>query len=250
MTLTLNLQKSTNSLKLCLQKAGIVTPPELEVGFAMDVSGSFEDEHRAGLTDKLLTRLVPWGLVFDPDRKLDLFTFSDGASHVQDVGPVDANNYDGFIPNRVVGKVVGWNGGTTYSHVIDRMLGHFGWAGDTVKKAGFFGRMMGQKDTVVAGAKKRSLVIIATDGDNNDHEKTRAVLRASEARGDKVYFLFLGISNGGSRFPFLDRVGDEFSNTGFVHIKDLNAFINASDDDVNQMLISDELLAWFANSTK
>lgn len=250
MALTLNLEKSATALKLCLQKAGITAPPVLEVGFAMDVSGSFEDEHRAGITDKLLTRLVPWGLVFDPDRKLDLFTFSDGAAHVHDVGPVDERNYEGFVPNRIVGKVTGWNGGTTYSHVLARMLAHFGWAGDQVKKAGFFGRMLGQKDTVVAGAKKRSLVIVATDGDNSDHDKTRALLRESEARGDKVYFLFLGISNGGSRFPFLERIGDEFGNTGFVNIKDLRSFINATDDELNAMLISEELLAWFADGAK
>lgn len=245
MALELNLEKSTKTLALCLEKAGIVTPPALEVGFGLDVSGSFEDEHLAGITDLLLTRLVPWGLLFDPDKKLDVFTFSNGASHVADVGPVDANNFRGFVQSKIVNKVPGWNGGTDYSYLIERMLANFGWAGEIVKKAGFFGKLMGKKDEVVAGAKKRSLVIIATDGDNQDKQRTLDVLRASEARGDQVYFLFLGISNQGSRFPFLESIGDQFSNTGFVSIPNLRQFVQMSDEEINQRLIGDELLAWF-----
>lgn len=246
MALSLNLEKSKNALILNLQKAGILTPPVLEVGFGMDVSGSFEDEHRAGITDKLLTRLVPWGLVFDPDRKLDVFTFSDGSDHVQQVASVDESNYQDFVQKYIIAKVIGWNGATTYSHIVERMLSNFGWAGDVVKKAGLFGRMMGKKDTLVAGAKKRSLVIIATDGDNSDHQRTREALRASQARGDQVYFLFLGICNNGSRFPFLESIGDEFDNTGFVKIDNLRKFIEMSDEEINEMLITDELVQWFA----
>jgi hypothetical protein len=255
MALELNLEKSAKTLALCLEKAGIVTPPQLEVGFGLDVSGSFEDEHTSGVTNDLLTRLVPWGLAFDPDKKLDCFTFSDGEDNVADVGPADTTNYADFVKakicekvgGRVIAKVKGFNGGTDYSYVLEKMLGNFGWAGNTVKKAGFFGKLMGKKDEVVVGAKKRSLVIIATDGDNYDKQRTMDVLRASEARGDKVYFLFLGVSNQGSRFPFLESIGDQFSNTGFVSIPNLRKFVQMSDEELNQQLIGDELLAWFGS---
>lgn len=254
MELELNLEKSVESLKLSLEKAGIATPPAAEVGFGLDVSYSFKDEHGDGITDQLLSRLVPWGLVFDPDKKVDAFTFSDGAAHVQDVGPVTADNYLGFIKKNVVGKVVGWNGGTTYADVIHAMLDNFGWVPKTevtvVKKAGFFGRILGEKDQVatktVEGAKKPSLVFIVTDGDNQDKAQTRRVLAESEARGDKVYFIFIGVSNQGSTFPFLERIGDEFSNTSFVAIPNLRQFVQLSDDELNAQLISDELLAWLS----
>ncbi|MES2943527.1 MAG: hypothetical protein V4772_11725, partial [Pseudomonadota bacterium] len=78
MALSLNLTKAEKSLKLCLQKSGLVEPPQVDLAFVLDVSGSFDDEHRAGVTDALLTRLVPWGMTFDPDRKLDVFSFSSG----------------------------------------------------------------------------------------------------------------------------------------------------------------------------
>ncbi len=246
MALQLNLEKSAKSLVLSLEKAGIVTPPKLDVALGMDVSGSFEDEHRAGVTNELMARLVPWGLVFDPDRKVDAFTFSNGPSHVQDVGPVTDQNYANFVASRIINKVDGWNGGTDYSYLVDRMLQHFGWAGDTVKKAGFFGKLMGQKDQVVAGAKRRSLAIIVTDGDNQDKQRTTEVLRASEKRGDQVYFLFLGVSNQGSQFPYLERLGDQFNNTGFVRITNLRQFVQMDDESLNKALIGEELLGWLA----
>lgn len=244
MSMKLNLEKATGSLKLSLEKAGIIKVPNLEVGVAMDVSGSFDDEHREGVTDSLLTRLVPWGLTFDPDKKLDVFTFSDSAERVVNVGAVDANNYFGYVQDRIIGKVKGYNGATDYSYVIEAMLKHFGWAGDVVKKAGFFGRMMGQKDSVVSGAKKRSLVIVITDGDNADKQRTMQVLQQSEARKDEVYFLFLGVCNQGSTFPFLEKIGDAFGNTGFKKVTDLRKFVEKSDEEINEYLIDDELLTW------
>lgn len=244
MSLKLDLKKSAGAFKLSLQKAGIIKVPTLEVGVAMDVSGSFDDEHREGVTDSLLSRLVPWAMTFDPDQKLDVFTYSDGAHRVAYVGSVDASNHYEYVQRKIIGQVEGYNGGTDYSYVIEAMLKHFGWAGDIIKKAGFFGGLMGKKDEVIKGAKKRTLVIFITDGDNNDKQRTMTVLRDSEARGDEVYFLFLGISNQGTEFPFLEKIGDAFGNTGFKKITDLSRFVQLSDDEINAELIDAELLAW------
>ena len=63
-----------------------------------------------------------------------------------------------------------------------------------------------------------------------------------------AYLLFLGISNQGSRFPFLESIGDKFRNTGFVSIPNLRKFVQMSDEEINQQLIGDELLAWFAGN--
>ncbi|GAB7545459.1 hypothetical protein CS8_051400 [Cupriavidus sp. 8B] len=244
MALVMNLEKATQALVLNLQKAGVEKPPELEVGVALDVSGSFEDEHRDGVTNDLLTRLIPWGLAFDPDKKVDCFTFSDGASHVEDVCPINADNYQGFVKKHIIGKVNGWNGGTDYSYVLERMLAHFGWA-QIVERASAIGRFFGKKDKVAqSGEKRRSLVIVITDGANSDRGRTLDVLRASQERKDEVYFLFIGVSNQGSRFPFLEELGDEFDNTGFVGIDNLRAFVALSDDELNTRFISEELITW------
>jgi len=243
MALTLNLQKSSSALKLSLQKSGIHTMPVLDMAVVLDVSGSFEDEHLDGTTTDLLTRLAPWGLTFDPDRKIDVLTFSNGAASAHLVGALNEGNCQGYVRNHIVNQVPGWNGATDYSYVLERTLKEFGWIKGEAKKAGFLGRLLGQKDEAPR-ARKRSLVLFVTDGDNNDKERTRQVLRESEARRDEVYFLFLGVANGGGRFAFLESIGDEFGNTGFREIANVRQFVTKSDEDVNAFLLDDELIGW------
>lgn len=260
MSLKLNLEKSSQALVLNLQKAGIVTPPSIEVEALVDVTGSFDDEHRDGTVDSLLTRLVPWALAFDPDKKMDVHTFSSGASGVAQLGTVNADNYYGYLPRMIFGVNIddypngisanikprqgNYGYATDYSYGLEAKLKHLGWGGDTVKKSGFLGGLFGKKDEEAKGARKRSLVIILTDGDNADKTRTKQVLRDSQNRGDEVYFLFLGISNQGSEFPFLESIGDEFDNTGFVAIKDLKKFVSLSDEELNSKLLGEELLTW------
>lgn len=252
MALSMNLEKAQASLKLCLNKSGITTPPVVDLAFILDVSGSFEDEHRAGVTNDLMTRLVPWGMTFDPDKKLDVITFSDGERSVHEVGAVTANNYQDYVANKIYDRVPGWCGATDYSYAIEKALKAFGWLEENTvtKKAGFFGKMLGEKDvtSTTRRDRKRSLVIFVTDGDNYDKRRTEEVLRASEARGDQVYFLFLGISNQGSTFPFLEKIGDMFKNTGFAKISNLREFVQKGDDEVNAFLLQPELLEWLAKT--
>lgn len=240
MALVLNLEKSKASLKLCLEKAGVSAPPPMELAFILDVSGSFEDEHRSGVTTDLLTRLVPWGLTFDPDQKIDVITFSNGASNVKSVGAVTAENYQGYVGREIVGRVPGWCGATDYSYALEEALRSFGWLAS--KQPGLLGRMLGRK--AETRERKRSLVIFVTDGENTDQQRTMEVLEASEARRDDIYFLFLGVSNQGTRFPFLYKLGERFKNTGFVGISNLRKFVQEDDEGVNGQLLTPELSAW------
>lgn len=243
MTLSLNIQKSKAALSLQLQKAGFVTPPVVDLTVVMDVSASFEDEHQDGITTDLMARLIPWGMTFDPDKKLDVITFSNGANHVSRTPPITADNYIDYVKNHIIDKVPGWNGGTDYSYAIEESLRDSGWLDNGQKKAGFLGRLFGAKDTP-AREKKRSLVVFITDGDNTDKQRTRDVLRASEERQDGVYFLFIGVANGGGYFHFLDAIGEEFGNTGFVRISNLSEFVQKDDEDLNKVLLDTELMDW------
>jgi hypothetical protein len=214
----LDLTKSAGALRLSLEKAGIVTAPKVDLAFNLDVSGSFDDEHRGGLTQKLLSRMVPWGMVFDPNEQLDVFTFSNGERNAFHVGTINEHTHDGYIASKIIDKVPGYNGRTDYSYVIEKNLAHF--------------------------AGKRSIVVHVTDGDNDDKDRTRRVLSESEARKDPVYFLFIGVSNQGSKFPFLESIGDDYGNTGLVTIKDLEKFVSQDDEQLNELLLGQELLEW------
>ena len=248
MAISLDLNKSAQSLTLSLAKAGVNTPPSAEVAFDLDVSGSFHDEHCDGLTQDLLMRLVPWGMVFDPDQKLDVFTFSSSPESAHYAGEITPVTADGFIKRSIIQKVPGYGCGTDYSFVLAKSLEHFGWANGSPAappKRSFFGFGSSKAAAPAAPlAKKRSIVIFVTDGDNTDKRETEQVLAESEARGDGVYFLFIGISNGGGSFPFLKKIGDRFSNTGLVVINDLKRFNAQSDEELNGQLIGGELVTW------
>ncbi len=107
----ISLEKGKEALKVSLSKKGITTPPAAEIAFLLDVSGSFDHTHKSGVTQQLLERLVPWAMVFDPDQKLDVFTFASEPHHVGEITPATCDNY---IVKSIVNRVPNYNGGTMY----------------------------------------------------------------------------------------------------------------------------------------
>jgi hypothetical protein len=89
-------------------------------------------------------------------------------------------------------------------------------------------------------------VTFVTDGENNrsDLARTGQVLADSQARQDEVYFLFLGVCNGGSPFHFLKKLGKAFDNTGFVEIASIRQFVAMPDDALNEALLPQKLIGW------
>ncbi|MDQ2668035.1 MAG: VWA domain-containing protein [Gemmatimonadota bacterium] len=256
MSLSLDLNKSASTLRLALDKAGVTAGIKAELIIDIDVSGSFEHEHEEGTTSKLIERLVPYGMVLDPDGQIDMFTFSNGEGNVHHVGTVTPQDAEGYITRNVVEKVPGWNGGTTYSYVLERNLEHFGWKPCDEKHAtpgvgGFLSRFFGRKKEVQSQPhlheKKRSIVLFVTDGENDpsDEVRTMRILGDSEQRGDQVYFLLIGAcEHNDDNFRFLRTIADRFKNTGVVIITDLDSFVDLSDDEMNARLLGPELLAW------
>ncbi|MBX9912057.1 MAG: VWA domain-containing protein [Beijerinckiaceae bacterium] len=248
MALQLNLKKSAETLRLSLDKAGVAPGLKAELIFDMDVSGSFEHEHEEGTTSKLIERLVPYGMVLDPDGQMDVFSFSHGKENVHHVGTVTPNNCENYIIRNVIDKVPGWKGGTTYSYVLERNLQHFGWL-PREQSGGFLSRFFGVSRDEPAAVKKRSVVVFVTDGENDasDLDRTIQVLEASERRGDQVYFLFMGACEHAVDFGFLRTIAARFKNTGVVIVRDLDGFVELSDEELNAQLLGPELLQWLRN---
>jgi len=259
MALQLNLEKlesAKKSLVLSLEKAGITKPPVMELCFILDVSGSFvaahepPNRHEPAITEQLIERLVPWGMTFDPDQKLDTITFSHRCEHV---GSIDINNYTNFVAENVVGSAP-WNGGTKYAPPLKQALQLFGYMYDgdeniTVsQKGGFFGRLFGKTETPepapATSAKRKSLVIFVTDGENDDQAETTKVLADAEARGDQMYVIFLGINRIVGHFNYLKKLADRFKNVHFDHVSDYKEFVELPDDQLNERLITEELIDW------
>lgn len=248
MPLHLDLQKSASALRLSLDKAGVRPDIRAELIFDMDVSASFEHEHEEGTTGKLIARLVPYGMVLDPDGQMDVFTFSDGEGSVTHVGTVTPETSDDYIVRNVVDRVPGWNGGTTYSYVLERNLRHFGWLPQREETGlgALISRFLGRPREEGPGGRKRSIVVFVTDGENDpsDNGRTMDVLEASERRGDEVYFLFVGACEHNVDFAFLKTIAERFRNTGVVIIRDLDGFVELSDEEINARLLGPELIEW------
>ncbi|MCS4088817.1 VWA domain-containing protein [Rhizobium sp. BK176] len=232
--------------------------PELEVASAVDVSGSFLGEHRAGLTSTFLTRIVPWGITFDPDGKIDIFTFSDGPASAHYVGYMDASNYADYVATNIVDKVPGWGGATDYAHVLRMILAHFGWgekqedAPLQPKKTGFFARLFGAgKPSAVEQpqadeAPRRAIVFFVTDGVGDDPEATTKVIGDAEREGHETFFVMVGMSNRSSEFPLLAKLAAKHGNVIFRKIEDIAAFNAMSDEKLNEFFLDEKLTAWLS----
>ncbi len=243
MALTLDLNKSQQALVLNLAKAGVTETPQVNVAFVMDVSGSFDDEHRQGVTNDLLTRLIPWAALFDPDQKMEVYTFSNGPRNVHHAADVSAKNYEGYVQREIIG-CPGYMGATDYSYVLERVLTDFGWL-VAEKPKGLLGRLFGGGAAQAPAANPRqTLIFFVTDGESADEARTTELLKTSQARGDGVYFHFLGVSNQSARFPYIQGLGDRFDNVGFTAVNRVRQWVQQPDDAINQALISKELVAW------
>lgn len=265
MALVMNLEKleaTKSKLSMCLEKAGIFKPPVVELCFVLDVSRSYTDMHvpprhgQPSVTEKLVERITPWGMLFDPDKKLDVVTFSNGKKNAVHVGAITEENYTTFIGDYVV-ECQGWDGGTDYSYAITKCLQLFGFVPEDedevkeVKTPGLFSRLFGPKTAEATvqldvPLKRKSLVLFNTDGENSDVKETERVLKESEARGDQIYFIFLGVNADVRKFEFIQCLADKYSNVNFHHVKDYEKFVDMSDEDLNAILLTEEFLAWIA----
>lgn len=245
MPIQLDLNKSARNLRLSLEKAGVAQAIKAELIFIIDVSGSFEHEHEEGTTSLLLQRLVPYGMELDPDGKVDVFTFSGGPANAHYVGTVTPEDSDNYIVRNVVGRVPGWGDGTTYSYVIEKALRHLGWMPQE-QQGGFISRFLGRPAAQTPAQQKRSIVIFVTDGENDksDEVRTMQVLEESQRRGDRVYFLFLGTCDEHVDFKFLETIAKQFKNTGAVVERDIEGFVQESDEAINARLLAPELVDW------
>lgn len=243
------LEEAKQVLTLNLVKQGISTPPKIDAIIGMDVSGSFDDEHKDGLTNALMNRLIPWAMLFDPDQKMESYAFSAGVAKLEDV---TLKNYANYIEKEVIG-CSGYGRGTNYAPILSQVLEDFGWTGvgqsTTAEpaKTSFFGKMFGKTETpattTVAGARRPSLVFFVTDGDNFDEAETNRVLSASQARGDKVFFQMIAVGNG-SYFKYLNELASKYTNVAFQHIPDMNKWIALDDEALNNTIISNDLVNW------
>ena len=255
MSLSFPLHKATESLKLELQKRSVDTIIPCQVKMAMDVSGSFDDEHRQGYTQDLMNRFMPFALIFDKDGVIDSYTFASKAGRLP---KIDKDNFDSYIQNKVI-NCYGYNGGTCYKPVLELIAEDAsphdivtgGQDGVAAKPAGFFGKLFGKKDvpeqpaiapTTIKGEVEKELVFFVTDGDASDTDKAKEFIQ--KMGKDNIFFVFISVGD-----QDIKLFKESFENTPYSiyfkltkdQIRDLHSW---SDEKMYDLLLKPSLIAW------
>lgn len=90
---------------------------------------------------------------------------------------------------------------------------------------------------------------LVTDGENDEDDEadTMRILEQSQERGDQVYFLFIGACEHTVEFKFLNNIANRFKNTGVVIVRDLDGFVEKSDDQLHAAVLEPELIEWLTS---
>lgn len=233
--MSFNLQKEVEKAKFTVAKSGISPNLRASVVMDLDVSGSAQGLFQRGLMQEAFQRILPIGITFDDNQEIDVFTFASGDSYTTHIEPnATAANYDGYIKKNILdnSSVPKW-GGTSYAPVLRENLITL----EFYKKSlfGGVGKLQQQSKS-----KTPAIIYFFTDGVNDDERATEQLLQDCQDAKTEAYFMFIGI--GGASFPFIERMGDKFDNVGFLDIKDVAKM--ASDDDIYEKLLPEELTVW------
>lgn len=188
----INLRKETIN-KICLEKKELVDLT-CKVVVVMDYSISMSRMYKDGTVQNILERMLPLGLRFDDDGKVETWLFHDSFYKIKDLS---LNNYENYIDNEKIMEKYNM-GGTKYCPIIKEIVNN------------------SKKDTAPV------YVIFITDGDNTDKEDTsNFMIKASKY---PVFFQFIGIGKG--PFNYLEKLdnlkGRFIDNAAFFNAVDIN----------------------------
>jgi hypothetical protein len=232
----INLEKNTEMAKgifvANLEKKAARTGTEYDIEAAvkliLDISGSMQNVYYNNIVQDVLTRIFPTAILLDDDGKMQVVPFSNN-SKILPV-EVDAENYQDFILKEVLNKKESWYfGGTEYLPFLKEVEKDY----DKNNRPGFF-----KKKRIIP-----SLCICVVDGDTRNVEAVKR--KIVELAAKPIYFIFIGIETGCSRFGFLETIDDmqgrEIDNVSFYKANDITRFQDEQLYDV----ISKNYIDWF-----
>lgn len=216
-----------------LEKKGI-EKVQANIAVVLDVSGSMYSMFANGTVQEIVDRLLGIGMNMDFNKSIEVFTFSNDATHI---GDANESNAKGFVENVVLRKT-SVNGGTYYSTAMKEVVDMFGEPITPVAKAkGFFSRLFSKDEPVIAaGKRKPTFVFFITDGDNHDPELAESMVVQSAKQ--PIFWQFVGI--GRDNFSFLKKLdemeGRYVDNANFFQLNDI---MSISDSELYERLLNE-----------
>ncbi|WEK55064.1 MAG: VWA domain-containing protein [Candidatus Cohnella colombiensis] len=206
------------------------------VGIVLDISGSMDGLYRRGIVQNVAERCLALAMNFDDNGAADVFAFG---IRDYEIGEIDQSNFYQFIEREILKKYK-LEAGTQYAGVVKRIADkYYPNAITTTKKSGFLG-FGGKTEVVVDGSRYRNdppcYIFYLTDGDNQDKDEMRAVMREVSKLG--IFFQFVGV--GRDSFKFLNELdnleGRYIDNANFFKVDNLD---NISDDQLYDMILAE-----------
>lgn len=241
-----DLNKSTEALQFNLNKRGSGEIKPCQVTVTMDVSGSFEDEHENGYTQQLLNRLVPFTMLFDKDKTIDMFAFASEATRLKEL---TVSNYDNYIRNRVI-NCNGYGWGTDYGNAFKLLLSETNSGGvsdSSDKPKGFLGRLFGSKQEVVVETVNtkddRYLHFFITDGEPNRGCDGSLILQQLLGNNPKAFVVFISVGDREIKELQQYKTGNQTSYFNLT-VEQLHQLEHASDDDLFDKIITEQMTRW------
>jgi len=199
-----------------------------KVALVLDYSGSMGQQYKNGAMQRLAEKALVLGTQLDDDGAIDFFVFDSAAAHL---GEITIDNYKGSIDRLTKGRRMGT---TNYAAAFRTVRDHYGLAGGTTEKRGFFG-----KKTVTNAAAKADQPVYAiflTDGAPDS--KAAAVKAITEVSTAPIFWKFLSIGREPMDFlQKLDDLTDRFvDNADYKPIGDVDKF---SDNDLFEALLDE-----------
>lgn len=235
-----DLTKTTETLKLTLDKKGINVIVPCQVKMAFDVSGSFMPEHNQGKTQELINRLAPFSLIFDKDKELESYVFS---HNHEKLDPITETNLENYVNNYIL-RSRHTHGGTEYLPVIKSMFKDC--SESTVEQeveGGFFKKLFGKKETItIHNQNEKQLIFFVTDGESTDQYETKKFIDSSI--NSNTFIVFISLDSKPFKFFETNYANTNYSSYLHMNKSDLANLQNASDSDLYDKLVSPQMTKW------
>lgn len=198
------------------KKAGIGKNSKAQVVSVVDYSASMSGLYNNGTVQDTVERILPLGLAFDDDERVDSYLFHD---KYKELPAITLNNLDGYVQTEIKRHSMG---STSYAPVLNAIK-------DKFKPSSFLG--MGSKTMEYP-----VYIIFIVDGGNDDRDATEKVIREMSEMG--FFIQFVGIGN--ASFSFLEKLDDlpgrKLDNANFFKVSDIRSM---SDDSLYQGLMKE-----------
>lgn len=214
---TIDLKKKVEAVTISLEKKGVTKVPALRVGAIYDVSGSMSGLYQRGAVQQAADQVLGVGMKFDDDGQVDSFIFDHRAAYV---GTQTEEGFGTFVKDTILSRSDLW-GSTNYGGALQAAVDFFFGSGVRSRawvpgKKGLFGMKKGGYEDKVFKSEGTDpvLILFFTDGSPDGGDRSAQIISSAEKSGLPIYFNLIGV--GGSRFPVLEKLADDYDNCGYV----------------------------------